>query len=161
MSSKPYIEPLGTLEFVQPMGTRVMVLSHAWGIRVNEVTYRVPRGMQAEVSIPRLFWRVIDPPLYSKLVPGAVIHDGAYKGTIRATSDEDDWMPVEKAEADELLRIISLWNGTPEWKCTAVYATVHLFGFVAWKAQHKKYAGTNLKELDWRIPKMQSCFSAV
>lgn len=151
MARKPYIEPLGTLEFIQPLGTRVMALRHAWGVRVNEVTYRVPAGMQAEVSIPRAFWRVVDPPLYSKLVPGAVIHDGAYKGLIRATSDEDDWLPVEKSEADELLRIISRWNGCPEWKCDAVYWAVRLFGGWAWESGHKATEGIDRNALDYTL----------
>jgi hypothetical protein len=152
---RPYIEALGRLELWQPLRRREMFLAHAWGVRVGGVTYRVPAGMDTDgASIPRVFWRLIDPPMYSRLFPGAIIHDAAYGGILRAGNEAEgtDWLPVERDEADELLRLIGVWNQFPAWKAEAAWRAVHYFGQAAWESGHALNEGLDLRTLDYAIP---------
>lgn len=150
---RPYIEQLGVLEFVQPLRQRELVVAHAWGVRVHETRYIVPAGMTTDgASIPRFFWRVIDPPMYSLLFVGAVIHDACYGGIVRCSSAARDWIPVEKREADELLRLLGVWNGFPEWKAAVAWRAVHHFGGGPWERGHAANAGLDLALLDYHIP---------
>jgi hypothetical protein len=147
-----YIEQLGTLELIQRPRVRELELAHAWGMRVGAVSYVAPAEMLTDgASIPRIFWRVIDPPMYSLLFLGAVIHDAAYGGILRASNDEADWLPVERDEADELLAILGEWNGFPGWKCRAAYEAVHRFGAGPWERCHAENAGLDLRTLDYTI----------
>lgn len=147
-----YIEQLGTLELIQRPHTRELELAHAWGMRVGEVSYVAPAEMLTDgASIPRLFWRLIDPPMYSLLFLGAVLHDAAYGGILRADNGCDDWLPVEKSEADELLRLLGMWNGFPRWKADAAWRAVHHFGQGPWERGHAANAGLDLRTLDYTI----------
>lgn len=150
------VESVGTLQLWQPLHRRELILAHAWGVRVGSVIYRAPGGMETDgASIPRLWWRVFDPPTYSLLFPAAIIHDAAYGGILRATSldvDGLDWLPVERDEADELLALIGEWNGFEPWKCRAAYESVRRFGGAAWERGHAANAGLDLESLDWSIP---------
>lgn len=150
---RPWIEPLGRLELIQRPHTRELELAHAWGMRVGAVSYIAPAGMLTDgASIPRVFWRLIDPPMYSLLFMGAIIHDAAYGGILRASNSESDWLPIEKTEADELLEIIGGWNGFPAWKCRAAWRAVHHFGQGPWERGHAANAGLDLRTLDYAIP---------
>lgn len=149
---KPTVETLNTLTYWDPMGTRDIIVLHPWGIRVNSVLYRVPRGLRSDgASIPRLLWRVIDPPLYTLLRPGVILHDAAYHGLLRATGPMGDWLPVERDEADQLLAIVGHWNGAARVKCTAVEAGVRLFGQPAWDHGHAKYSDIDPTTLDYHL----------
>lgn len=146
------IAAVGRLELWQPLRQREMVLACAWGVRVGSVVYRAPAGMETDgASIPRLFWRLVDPPMYSLMVPAAIIHDAAYGGILRATAIDGsaDWLPVERSEADELLELLALWNGTPAWKARAARRAVQTFGGVAWDRGHCYNAGLDLRTMDW------------
>ena len=150
---RPYIEQLGRLEFWQPERVRELTLSHAWGVRVHETRYVAPAAMTTDgASIPRVFWRLIDPPLYSLLVLGAVLHDACYGGICRCTGPAGDWLPVEKSEADELLRMLALWNGAPQWKADAVWRAVRHFGRGPWESGHAANAGVDLRLMDYHVP---------
>lgn len=150
--TEPAIRPLGRLEFHQPMGVRNLVTAHPWGIRVDGTDYIVPAGMETDgASIPRILWRVVDPPFYSLIVPGAIIHDAAYGGLLRAIDRDADLVDVDRAAADELLRILARWNGCSALKAWTVYRTVRLCGATAWRRSHARNADVDLGKLnyDW------------
>lgn len=147
------ISAVGRLELWQPLRQREMVLACAWGVTVGGVRYLAPGGMETDgASIPRLFWRLFDPPMYSLMVPAAIIHDAAYGGIVRATAVDGsgDWLPVEKDEADELLELLSIWNGTAPEKAWAARMAVQTFGGGAWRRGHERNAGLDLQGMDWK-----------
>ena len=149
---RAYIEALGRLELWQPLERREMVLARAWGVRVYNTRYVAPAGMETDgASIPRWWWRVLDPPMFSRLFVGAVIHDAAYGGILRCYDDERDWLPVERDEADQLLEMLGRWNGFPAWKARLAYLAVHWFGRGPWARGHAANAGVNLRTLDYSL----------
>lgn len=148
-----YIEPLGELRLIQPMFDKDAVLSHAWGMRIGSVSYIAPALLpDVGASIPRFLWRVIDPPMYTLLFPGSVLHDAAYRGCLRASNGVDDWMPIEKDEADDILYMVGEWNGFPKWKCKAAWEGVHWFGGQAWREGHASEYARNARQMDYSIP---------
>jgi len=96
---------------------------------------------------------------------GAVVHDPAYKGLLlafrvdRQTDTIKIWndlrdnpkdipatllgrprLPIERAEADDLLRAVSVWNGTSPIKAAIMRRAVRLFGGGIWRSGHAKWA---------------------
>lgn len=150
---RPYVEELGRLELWQPPRTRDMIVSHAWGVRVWNTHYVVPAGMKTDgASIPRLFWRILDPPMCSRLFLAAILHDAAYGGILRASLEFADWLPVDRPTADDLLRLVGRWNGYPAWKCACAWHAVRHFGGWAWRRGHARNAGLDLGTLDYHVP---------
>lgn len=145
---QPYIASLGPLELLQPMGMREMVLARPWGVRVGDRFYVVPAGMETDgASIPRLFWRLLDPPMFSRLFPGAVLHDGAYGGLLRCYTTQRDWIPVSRRDADRLIVLVGCWNGYAAWKGACVYRALRACGGPAWRRGHKLNAGWDNRRL--------------
>ena len=147
--------------------TENLVLDRPYVIAVRNVCYVAPAtGWPFDgASIPRLLWRVVGPPLRGMYRRGAVIHDPAYKGLLLAFRIDrqvdmipirDDLrdnpkdipatllgrprLPIERAEADDLLRVISEWNGTSPIKAAIMRRAVRLFGGGVWRAEHAKWA---------------------
>ena len=147
--------------------TEDLVLDRPYVVAVRDVCYVAPAtGWPFDgASIPRLLWRVVGPPLRGMYRRGAVVHDPAYKGLLLAfrfdrqvdiTPIWDDLrrnlkdipatllgrpqLPVGRAEADDLLQVVSIWNGTSPAKAAIMYRAVRLFGAGAWRAGHAKWA---------------------
>ncbi len=73
-------------------------------------------------SIPRLFWRVIGPPLAGPYAPAAAIHDLLYASEI-----------VERKVADCLFNSAMKELGVPAWKRFLMHKAVRLGGGNSWK----------------------------
>ena len=150
LDTEPAIRPLGRLEFLQPMGVRNLRTAHPWGVRIDGIDYVVPADMETDgASIPRLLWRVVDPPFYSLIVPGAIIHDAAYGGLLKAVAPDAELVSVDRADADELLRMLALWNGCTSLKAAIVYRTVRICGATAWRNSHARNSGVDIATLDY------------
>lgn len=151
--------------------TETLILATPWLVAVRHVAYWVPAGWPFDgASIPRLFWRVVGPPLRATYRRGALLHDAAYKGLVRAypfdpATDIPDirhaldefptlvppvlagrnLLPVEREEADDLIAILAEWNGTARWRCLLIRRAVKMFGARAWKREHAKYRTPQLE----------------
>jgi hypothetical protein len=73
-------------------------------------------------SIPRLFWRVIGPPLAGPYAPAAAIHDLLYNSEI-----------VERKVADCLFEAAMEELGVSRWKRFLMHKAVRLGGGFSWK----------------------------
>lgn len=117
-------------------------------------------------SIPRVFWRVVGPPMRALYRRAALLHDCAYKGLLIAvdyfpSTDADiiargllshpqaipegvmqrERVEVTKRDADNLLRDIAIWNGTSAHTANILRLGVdNYLGRLAWKREHEKYA---------------------
>lgn len=137
-------------------GRRELTLYKPFVIFVNGVRYCVPANMLTDgASIPRIFWRILDPPLYTRLVPAAVVHDAGYGGLLIAQAVFDDgtvktWKPSRK-ECDYLLLDIGMWNGFAVWKSYAAFGAVRAFGWIPWKNSHKRNEGEDVSDLEYNI----------
>lgn len=132
--------------FVDPFERCELITGLPWAVQVNDVTYTVPGNMLFDgASIPRVFWRVVGPPMYGLYRPGALLHDACYKGVVLAVAFNGMELPVEKEEADELLYLMARWNGVSHAKAWTMYQAVAKFGGMAWRAEHKRYADRH----DW------------
>jgi len=147
--------------------TEDLVLDRPYVVAVRNVCYVAPAtGWFFDgASIPRLLWRVVGPPLRGTYRRGALIHDPAYKGLLLAFRIDrqldmipirDDLhehpkevpatllgrpqLPIERAEADDLLEAISEWNGTSRIKAATMRRAVRLFGGGIWRNEHAKWA---------------------
>lgn len=144
------VKPLGRLEFVQPMGEKNLTTAHPWGVRIDGIEYVVPAGLETDgASIPRLLWRVIDPPFYSLVVPAAIIHDAAYGGLLKAVDRYATAVELTRADADDLLQGLARWNGCSALKAWSIYHTVRLCGSAAWRNSHARNSDVDLDSLDY------------
>lgn len=153
--------------YTDPLRAETLRLAQPWLVAVRHVVYWVPGGEWDfdGASIPRLFWRLVGPPLRGTYRRGALLHDACYKGICRAypfdpaqdiariRRDLDEFpalvpecmagrqpLPIEREEADDLLEILARWNGTPAWKAKTMRRGVRWFGGRAWRNEHAKHA---------------------
>ena len=91
-------------------------------------THTCPEGMKTDgLSIPRFFWRLIDPPIASDYLAAALIHD-------RICDDARDiWNAGNKTEArtlrkqgDVLFKEMLEYLDCPKWKVIAMYRGVRI-----------------------------------
>lgn len=84
----------------------------------------VPKGFESDgASVPRMFWRVVFPPLDRKSLKPAIAHDYIY-----AVCPEG-WT---RAKADLMFYMYLLWNGTPWISATLAYLGVRIGGGKHW-----------------------------
>lgn len=80
--------------------------------------HEVPSGYVSDgMSVPRLFWRLLSPPVDGRTLRASVIHDYLY-----ATGF------VSRAEADRFYRLSLIEDGYPAWKAWAVWIGVRIGG---------------------------------
>lgn len=90
----------------------------------------IPAGFKSDgCSVPRIFWRVIFPPLDNTAIRAGVIHDYIYR------THPKNWT---KWKADWHFRKILLEDGVPPFRANLAWAGVAVGGFNAWKT----YGGT-------------------
>jgi len=90
-------------------------------------THRAPANMPTDgLSIPRFFWRVVDPPMSSKYLAAAIIHDHyCYKAAHLADSDIKAARKLRK-DADKLFYEMLRYLGCGFVKAKAMYRAVRL-----------------------------------
>jgi len=141
----PDIRCLTELAYVDPLHRRdvradLLIIRTDWRVRWGRLVYTVPAGMVFDgASIPRFFWRLVGPPMREAYRPAAVLHDAAYKSELQAeTHTGCPVAPPTRKEADEILRLASIWRGVPSWKATVMYRAVRIGGGRAWTREHKR-----------------------
>ena len=78
------------------------------------------------ISIPKVFWALIDSPFTGKAVKPAVLHDALYASEYFDRKTCDDIF-LEAMESD----------GVPKAKRLAMYYAVRMFGGQVWKGHNK------------------------
>ena len=94
----------------------------------NLKKHRIPAGFVSDgASIPRIFWRLLDPPITARTFTAQLKHDFAYQ-TAYCT----------KKEADTLFLKDMLNAGYPRWKAYCDYVGVRVFGWIPWRRWRKQ-----------------------
>ena len=87
--------------------------------------YTVPAGFLSDgMSVPRLFWRLISPPINAATLVPSIKHDWLYKEHI-----------CPRIVADVLYAVELEASGFPRWKCVLVYIGVSIGGGRHWRQQ--------------------------
>lgn len=79
----------------------------------------IPNGFQTDgASIPRFLWRLCGYPLQAPRIYAAIVHDYLYSG----------FLPVSRAEADDIYRRLLVQYGWGSWKARIEYLALRMFG---------------------------------
>lgn len=90
------------------------------------IEYTIPAGFECDgASIPRIFWRIIGPPIDCHYIEEAILHDYLYR-----------FQPVSRSVADRDFfdRLNKPWMRIRRY---LIYISVAAFGWIAW-LQNKK-----------------------
>lgn len=91
-------------------------------IGADNTAQKIPAGFISDgCSVPRLFWRFIDPTINATTIQPAIKHDYGYR--FQYTSKTK----IDTAFLSEMIR-----RGYKKWKAILTWLGVALFGFVAW-----------------------------
>lgn len=116
-----------SVETDETMG-EVITLKRSLRLLYRGKVLYVPKGFKSDgASVPRLFWRVVFPPLDNKSLKAAIFHDYIYR------TDLGDW---KRKEADRMFYYSLLWNGVPFTNATLAYLGVRLFGWASWRKKN-------------------------
>lgn len=93
----------------------------------NNNDYLIEKGFVSDgQSVPRILWRLLDPPISGVTLTASIKHDFLYR-----------YRYITRKEADKLYYHDLKSNGWPIYKCIIVYIGLRLFGWYAWN-RHKK-----------------------
>jgi len=85
---------------------------------IHDRTVIIPRGYISDgMSVPRLLWRLLSPPINGETLIPSIIHDWLY-----------DSLYCSRFEADLHYYHDLLANGFPKWKAVLTFIGVRLFG---------------------------------
>lgn len=105
-------------------------------------------------SIPRLLWSILE-PFNFQYTPACLPHDLGYETNGDLTlwvCDGVGWAPVNaeltRRAVDDLMYWGMVARSTPTWKANAIYSSVRLWGWVAWRKSGKRLeeGGSRLDE---------------
>lgn len=83
-------------------------------------------GAQTDgASIPRLFWRLIGPPLGDRYTAAAVIHDLLYR--------TEGAEMFTRGDVDDLFHEMLMVLGVPGWKAWVMWFAVRIGGAASWR----------------------------
>ena len=86
----------------------------------------IPEGFLSDgASVPRLFWRLLSPPIDPVTITPSLVHDYLYVNGARMGMDREE---VDRWYANALLD-----NGYPLWKCLLTFYGVRLGGASHWQ----------------------------
>lgn len=91
----------------------------------RNMKYVIPVGFVSDgASIPRLFWRILDPRINSKTLKPSIKHDFVYRTpSVRITRKQADKMYYQELRENDYRRC----------KCVLVYLGVRLGGWLSYK----------------------------
>ncbi len=91
----------------------------------GNMKYVIPVGFVSDgASIPRLFWRILDPRINSKTLKPSIRHDFVYRTpSVRITRKQADKMYYRELRENDYSRC----------KCILVYLGVRLGGWLSYK----------------------------
>ena len=92
---------------------------------VKPFRIRIPEGFLSDgASVPRLFWRLLSPPIDPQTIAPSIVHDYLY---------------VNGARLGLTRKIVDLWysnalsqQGYPAWKCNLTYCGIRIGGASHW-----------------------------
>ena len=87
----------------------------------------IPEGFLSDgASVPRLFWRLLSPPIDPVTIAPSLIHDYLYINGSR--------MGLTRAEVDSWYAYALHENGYPLWKCHLTYYGIRIGGASHWQS---------------------------
>ena len=90
------------------------------------VTYTIPAGFECDgASIPRLFWRIIGPPISCDYIDEAIKHDWLYR------------VQTESRLTTDRIFFHELGKKGLHIRRYFIYIAVRLFGWIAWEKNQK------------------------
>ncbi|MDR1281673.1 MAG: DUF1353 domain-containing protein [Opitutaceae bacterium] len=99
----------------------------------------IPTGFFSDLaSVPRLFWRLFPPS--GKYTAAAIVHDFLYYHQ-SAQVNETDSVLIARADADAVFLEAMEALETGWFTRHAIYRSVRIGGFIAWKTNYKKRTG--------------------
>lgn len=97
---------------------------------MEDIAYKdmiIPCGFQSDgCSVPRIFWRLVFPPLDNKAIRAGVIHDYIYR------THPEGWT---KWQADREFRKLLMEDGVPSVRANLAFLGVVFGGGKAWKTK--------------------------
>ena len=87
-------------------------------------SFLIPRRFESDgASVPRVFWRLVCPPVDPHAIRAGVAHDYIYRGR-----------PIgwTRKEADKMFLCFLIEDGLPPFRAKLAYYGVRLFGWLAW-----------------------------
>jgi hypothetical protein len=89
------------------------------------VRLAVPSGFKSDgASVPRMFWRLVFPPLDRNAIRAAILHDYLYR--------KDNFLFGRK-DADALFLGLMILDGVKPHRAYLAYLGVRLFGSLSWR----------------------------
>ena len=86
--------------------------------KIHDRTVIIPNGFISDgMSVPRILWRLLSPPIYGETLIPSIVHDWLYCECY-----------CSRKEADLYYYHGLLDNGYPKWKSILTYIGVRLFG---------------------------------
>ena len=86
---------------------------------------RIPAGFVSDgASVPRMFWRLLSPPIDPVTLAPSIAHDWLY---IHGSG-----LGFTRKECDRWYDFALQANGYPLWKCELTYAGIRLGGWSHW-----------------------------
>lgn len=99
---------------------RKSLLFNFRGVRIS-----VPSGFKSDgASVPRMFWRLVFPPLDRNAIRAAIIHDYLYRM---------DSFGLSRKETDILFFGLMIIDGVDPSRAYLAYLGVRLFGSLSWR----------------------------
>ena len=90
--------------------------------------FTVPAGYVSDgASVPRLFWRLLSPPIDPVTLAPSIIHDWLYDNAWR--------YDLTRLECDRWYRDALVANGYPLWKANLTYIGIRLVGWRHWQTE--------------------------
>ncbi|MGN0866197.1 MAG: DUF1353 domain-containing protein [Oligosphaeraceae bacterium] len=103
-------------------GNLILETARATDLSPYGVHTTIPAGFRSDgMSVPRIFWRWIGPPVDGRTLAASVAHDWLYTAKV-----------VSRAEADAWYRRQLIAAGYPATKAWAAWAGIRLFGGGHW-----------------------------
>ncbi|MBQ9501870.1 MAG: DUF1353 domain-containing protein [Lentisphaeria bacterium] len=101
----------------------------------QKITFRgrsfvIPRGFESDgASVPRLFWRLVCPPLDPEAVRAGIAHDYIYR------TQPEGWT---RKDADLMLYCFLVEDGMSPVRARLAYIGVRSFGWIPWLQNRKR-----------------------
>lgn len=119
------MKTLKTEIFADKKGCTQIRLLEPLPFEYNGVQYVIPAGFVSDgASVPRVLWRLLDPPITAATLIPSVKHDYIYRTKPKT---------MTRKEADQLYYSDLRANGYNWFKCQAVYNGLRLFGASSWQ----------------------------
>ncbi len=102
----------------------------------GSLTIVVPKGFVYDgASIPRIFWRLIGPPMAGKYAHAALLHD--YLCVYRGYKLHGKWVAITRQQADDFMLTVMVEDDVDWWRRNAMHKAVRTAGGRVWNKRSK------------------------